>query len=88
MVQAAPPRTLQSFDGLIMAKVCSPEHGCVLTQVMAHVRIDDDGSWFAAYWAPDNPLHNVQASGVDPCEAAAVSRMLAAISSLAPVGDG
>ena len=82
--QAAPSKTVQTCDGLIMARICNPEQGCVLTEVMVHLRIDDDGTWFASYWNPENPADNAVAHGTDACESRAIGSLLTAIGSLAP----
>ena len=79
--QSAPPKTLQTFDGLVMARVCTGD-ACFLVQAMTHQRVDDDGTWYAAYWDPENPARNATASGSERCEADAIGRMVDALRSL------
>lgn len=82
--QVAAPTTLQTLGGLMMVKVCTAEDACVLSQVMLDASIYDDGSWFVAYWDPNDLTRRSQAGGREPCEADALRHMFAAIASLAP----
>ncbi len=81
---AAPPRTIQTLTGLLMAKVCD-ESACVFSQVELDAAVYDDNTWFVAYWDPSDLTRRSQAGGTERCEADAMRAMFAAIGSLTPV---
>lgn len=82
--QAVPAVAVHTFDGFIQARVCTADQGCVLTQVALVLKIESDGSWFAHYHDPADPMRNAQLSGTCRCEIQVISGMLATIASLAP----
>ena len=83
MPSCTPPQILYSYDGMLMGRVCTPEAGCVVAPVRLCVRVFTDDTWHIAYYDPEDPMNCAPASGVEPCEAQALGRMLTAISSVA-----
>ncbi len=83
MLSATPPRILHSLDGMLMARICTPETGCVAAPVKFCLRVYADDSWHIAYYDPEDPMNQATASGVEACEAQALGRMLSAIASVA-----
>ena len=84
MVSSAPPRTIQTLSGLMMARVCTGEE-CVLSQVELQACAYEDGRWCVLYWDPSDLTRRTQAVGTDECGEAAVRAMLDAIAALTPV---
>ena len=82
--QAVPAVAVHTFEGLIAAEICTAESGCVLTQVALVLKIEADGSWFAHYHDPSDPMRNAQLSGSCPCEIQVIAGMLQTLASLAP----
>ena len=86
MVQSvAPAKTLQTVDGYIAGVVCSPEMGCVRTQAMVCLRIDEDGEWVLAFHDPTDPMRGMQLTGVAGENCERLREVVTALGLLAPV---
>jgi hypothetical protein len=82
--QAAPAKTVQTFEGYAVGTICTEAHGCVRTHAMFCLRLDADGDGVIACYDPNNPMRGFQSPVNGRANSEFVHQFLAELVKLSP----